>query len=419
MSVDIKSGYKGTDLGVIPESWDVSDLKSLRFDISDGNYSSKYPKASDFKNIGIPFIRANNISGMTVQDADMRFISSEQHKELSKGHTKNNDILVTTRGEIGQIAFVPEQYFDANINAQIVRINTAGSGVNHKFLGYYLLSDQAQTQIQNLQTGSALKQLPVGRLLQVKIAIPPANVQETIAESLYDIDYLIKTLDQLIAKKRDIQQAAMQQLLTGQRRLPGFSGEWEVKRIGDFTDCTAGGTPSTYIDDYWGGSIRWMNSGELNLKRVYEVEGRITEAGLQNSSTRLVPANCVLIGLAGQGRTRGTVAINYVELCTNQSIAAIFPNNSFSFEYLYYNLEFRYEELRELSSGGGGRGGLNLTLIRSLQIPFPSVREQTAIATLLSDMDTELTALQTRRDKARQIKQGMMQELLTGRIRLK
>jgi type I restriction enzyme S subunit len=161
-----------------------------------------------------------------------------------------------------------------------------------------------------------------------------------------------------------------------------------------------------------------MNSGELNLKTVYEVEGRITELGLKNSSAKIIPPKCVLIGLAGQGKTRGTAAMNYVELCTNQSIAAIFPSQSFVSEYLYYNLDARYDELRELSAGDGGRGGLNLTIIKSLSIPFPTHAEQTAIATALSDMDAAIAALEARRDKTRSLKQGMMQALLAGRVRL-
>lgn len=122
----------------------------------------------------------------------------------------------------------------------------------------------------------------------------------------------------------------------GKRRLVE-SGKWEVKKIGDITHSTAGGTPSTLVASYWGGNIRWMSSGELHLKRVHEVEGRITENGLKNSSTKIIPPKCVLIGLAGQGKTRGTVAMNMVELCTNQSIAAIFPSASFIPEYLFFN----------------------------------------------------------------------------------
>jgi len=233
----------------------------------------------------------------------------------------------------------------------------------------------------------------------------------------------------------------MQQLLTGKTRLPEFArfteGEkqgqlkgmkdsglgvipedWEVKTIGEFTNCTAGGTPSTGVAAYWGGTNPWMSSGELHLKRVLDVAERITDLGLSNSSTKYIPKDSVLMGLAGQGKTRGTVAVSKIKLCTNQSIAAIFPSSEHSTDYLFYNLDIRYEELRSLSTGDGGRGGLNLTIIRDLKVPFPSLREQTAIATILSDMDEEIQALMKRLSKTLQIKQGMMQELLTGRTRL-
>jgi len=189
--------------------------------------------------------------------------------------------------------------------------------------------------------------------------------------------------------------------------------DWEVKAIGKYTDVTSGGTPSTLIREYWDGPIRWMNSGELNLKIVYEVENRITELGLNESATKLVPKNCVLIGLAGQGKTRGTVAINKVELCTNQSIAAILPSDEVFYEYLYYNLDSRYFELRGLSTGDGGRGGLNLTIIKNLLISLPPTKaEQTAIATALSDADALINSLEKLIAKKRNIKQGAMQQLL-------
>ena len=186
--------------------------------------------------------------------------------------------------------------------------------------------------------------------------MPTKAEQEAIAEALSDADALIASLEQLIAKKRLIKQGAMQELLTGKRRLPGFSDDWEEKRVGEFTTSKAGGTPSTLVSSYWNGPIRWMSSGELNFKQVYDVVGRMTELGLKESSTHMLPPSCVLIGLAGQGKTRGTVAVNHVELCTNQSIAAIFPRRAPRPIYLYYNLDSRYDELRELSAGDGGRG---------------------------------------------------------------
>lgn len=188
--------------------------------------------------------------------------------------------------------------------------------------------------------------------------------------------------------------------------------DWEIKKIEDFAIVKTGGTPSTYQLEYWGGEIRWMNSGELNFKKVYEVKNRITELGLLNSATSLIPKNCILIGLAGQGKTRGTVAINKVELCVNQSIAAILPSKIIDYNYLYFNLDSRYNELRGLSTGDGGRGALNLFIIKNLIAPIPNIAEQTAIATALSDADAWINSLEKLIAKKRLVKQGAMQELL-------
>jgi type I restriction enzyme, S subunit len=198
-------------------------------------------------------------------------------------------------------------------------------------------------------------------------------------------------------------------------RFPEFqdAGEWNEKTIGQISrNVIAGGTPSTLEKEYWNGNIRWMNSGELNYKKVYEVQGRINEEGLQNSSTKLIPKQCVLIGLAGQGKTSGTVAMNMVELCTNQSIAAIFPNEKiFDSNFLYHNLDNRYDELRRLSAGGEGRGGLNLQIIKSLRICLPSLIEQQKIADCLSSIDELITAQIQKNDALKAHKKGLMQQL--------
>ena len=162
-----------------------------------------------------------------------------------------------------------------------------------------------------------------------------------------------------------------------------------------------------------------MNSGELNDKKIRDVEGRITSLGLENSSTRLIPERCVLIGLAGQGKTRGTVAINLVPLCVNQSIAAILPNESFVPEFLYYSLDNRYEEIRAMSTGASGRGALNLGIIRRIPVDMPQrIEEQSEIARVLSDVDGLIETFGELIAKKKSIKQGVMQELLTGRRRL-
>lgn len=369
-----------------------------------------------------PYLRTKNVFDGHIDVADVLSMPMTD-AEFSRYEIRPGDVLLNEGQSlelVGRCAMYQGEYLaPCAIQNQLVRFR-AHDGVSASFATHlfrYCQQTGRFTRIA-LQTTS-IAHLGVSRFQKLPLAWPwDVTEQSTIATALSDVDALLGALEALIGKKRDVKHATMQQLLTGKTRLPGFSGRWEARRIGEFTDCTAGGTPSTLRPEYWGGRIRWMSSGELHLKIVYEVEGRITEAGLRSSSAKVLPARCVLIGLAGQGKTRGTVAVSMVPLSTNQSIAAVFPNDGFVPAYLYFNLDARYDELRAMSTGEGGRGGLNLGIIRSILVPFPSVEEQEAIATVLSDMDAEIAALKHRRDKTHAVKQGMMQQLLTGRMRL-
>ena len=168
---------------------------------------------------------------------------------------------------------------------------------------------------------------------------------------------------------------------------------WDVIKIGDFTDVFSGGTPDTSKKEFWNGDIPWMNSGDLNLKYIHSVEGRITEKGMASSSTHMIPAQCVLIGLAGQGKTRGTAAVNYIPLCTNQSTAAIYPSKLLDPLFLMYVMESRYSQLREMSSGEGIRGGLTKALIKDVLVQLPPMDEQKAIAKVIYDFDANIEHL--------------------------
>lgn len=196
--------------------------------------------------------------------------------------------------------------------------------------------------------------------------------------------------------------------------------EWETLYIHQITEISTGATPSTNINEYWeNGTIRWMSSGELNNKIIYDVNGRITQKGYDNTGTHMLPKNCVLIGLAGQGKTRGTAAYNKVELCTNQSIAAILPNSKYESKYLYFYIDSLYDKLRLLSAGDGGRGGLNKQILQNLEIAMPPLNEQHRIASALTSIDNLISSLGKLTEKKNNIKQGTMQQLLTGKTRLK
>jgi type I restriction enzyme S subunit len=402
------------EVGSLADEWRVANIRDVATQITVGFVGSM---SHLFRSAGILVLRGSNVKEGKLELSDLRFIDAPTHTLWKKSALLTGDILVVRVGYPGTACVVPDGIGQANA-AGLVLIRPDRAIVVPEYLVACLNSGDGRRQVQSLLVGGAQQVFNTATAAEFSFLLPPLKEQEAIAEALSDADAAIEALDALIAKKRDVKQAAMQQLLTGRTRLPGFIDEWRECRIGDFTACKAGGTPSTGVSAYWGGSIRWMSSGELNEKRVSEVSGRITDLGLANSSAQIFPPFSVLIGLAGQGKTRGTAAINLVALATNQSIAAIFPSNEHDSRFLYYVMDTKYEELRGLSDGGGGRGGLNLSIIRSVQARLPTHGEQAKIADILWDMDSEIDALVSERDKMRLVKQGMMQELLSGRVRL-
>lgn len=163
---------------------------------------------------------------------------------------------------------------------------------------------------------------------------------------------------------------------------------YDIKKVGDFAECFAGATPSTKISSYWdNGNIPWMSSGEVHKVRVQDTDAKITQHGYDGCSTKMVPIHSIVIALAGQGKTRGTVAINDIELCTNQSLCAIVPNEEVNYEYLFHNLRGRYKELRSMSGDVDGRGGLNLKHIQSIKVIVPPMSEQMKFVSIARQAD--------------------------------
>jgi type I restriction enzyme, S subunit len=192
--------------------WTLVTFGALGLDVSDGNYSSKYPSQSGFLATGVPFLRANNLRFGTVSDDDMRFISKEQHSQITKGHLKRGDILITTRGELGTVALVPDRHIGSNINAQIVRIN-AGNKLANTFLYQLLDYSRVIGLFDALSTGTALKQLPIGKLNQLALPIPEVfDEQQRIASCLTSLDDLIAAQTQKLEALKTHKKGLMQQL---------------------------------------------------------------------------------------------------------------------------------------------------------------------------------------------------------------
>ena len=195
-------------------------------------------------------------------------------------------------------------------------------------------------------------------------------------------------------------------------RLKGFSDPFVIRKIGSFAKCYAGATPSTKNKSFWeNGNIPWLSSGEVNKKRINFTDTHITQKGFDNCSTKMVPPGTVVIALAGQGKTRGTVAITNIELCTNQSLASIVTDDTVYDLCLLYYLETQYENLRAISSGDGTRGGLNLQIINDYPVCLPTVDEQIRIAELFMIFDRKIEKQRALVESLKKYKRGVLRKV--------
>lgn len=414
-NVKIPAGYKLTELGIIPKDWEVvlfSDLLEFRNGVNADKMA--YGKGIPFINI-LEIITHTHLSiakvpGRITLSRSVANLYSVQYGDIFFNRTSE------TQEELGLAStYISKSNEKIVFGGFVIRGRLRGNRIDAKYSGYAFRAPLIRSQIVSRGQGAIRANIGQYDLSQVSTIIPSLKEQQAIAVSLSDIDSLIIYLDQLIAKKRDIKQAAMQQLLTGKQRLPGFTGDWDKKRLGDIAFCYSGGTPSTSNLNYYNGDVSWITSGDLNQRYIKKVKGRITELGLNNSSAQLVKKDSLLIAL--YGATAGVTAITKINAAINQAILAVIPKNDHVY-FLFHYFELRKNWLINTYTQGG-QPNLSGDIVKAIELYIPAIKEQTAIANILSDMDDEITSLEQQLDKTQNLKQGMMQELLTGRIRLK
>jgi len=329
---------------------------------------------------------------------------------------RKNDILICVRNGsrelIGKAAMIDHSAAGMTFGAFMSVFRTQYSKYVFFQLQSLLISKQIKANI-----GATINQITNANFNSFIVPLPPLAEQRAIAEVLSDMDAQIAALDALIAKKRDIKQGAMQELLTGRRRLPGFTGAWETRRLGEVAEIISGGTPNTSVAQYWDGEIWWCTPTDITAtsgKYLTQTTRTISELGLRNSSAHLLPVGSILLCTRA---TIGELRLASIQVATNQGFKSLLCNDLVSNDFLYYLISTKKPKMLELAIGSTFLE-ISKRDVEALEIVLPSVSEQTAIAGVLSDMDNEITALEAQRRKTADLKQAMMQELLTGKTRL-
>ncbi|MCQ2601285.1 MAG: restriction endonuclease subunit S [Treponema sp.] len=263
--------------------------------------------------------------------------------------------------------------------------------------------------------GSLSPRVKWEHLAKYEFILPSLSEQKKLAETLWSIVATMESYKKLLAKTDEMVKAKFVEMF-GDAILN--SKKIKTKKIGEFSDCIAGATPSTKIKEYWeNGNIPWMSSGEVHNGRIYDTLEKITQKGYDNCSTKLIRPHSVVIALAGQGKTRGTVAVIENSVCTNQSLCAIVQNQEIlDTDFLYYQLKFRYQELRQLSGVAEGRGGLNLKNIQGINALIPEMENQISFVNFAKKSEESKSAIQASLDTLTQVYKKIIAENLGGNI---
>lgn len=407
------AGYKQTELGVIPDDWKVKRLGDLG-EVVRGGSPRPAGDTRYFNGSFIPWLTVASLTNISEHQVTVKetvgFLTEEGSKR-SRTLPKQTLIIANSGATLGVAKILG---LTCCANDGIAAIVNQQFG-DKSFVCYYI-NTQTNFLRNVVATGNGQPNLNTGLIRGIPIPFPPLNEQRAIAQALSDVDALLAALNQLIAKKRDLKQAAMQQLLTGKTRLPRFSGEWQVKRLGELVQLSKIGinpssTPETLFTHF-------------SLPAFDANETPVVETGACIGSNKfLVPQDAVLLSKLNPRIPRiwAPLEVPINSVCSTEFLV-LKPNADVDRKFLKCvclspNVCMQMELHAIGTTGSHQRIQPNQAM--SIEVVIPEdPDEQTAIATVLSEMDAELSALEARRDKTRNIKQAMMQELLTGKTRL-
>ena len=425
--MELKPGYKETEVGVIPQDWDVVQLGQVTDKVGSGITPTGGSRV--YKDSGRPFIRSQNVGWGNLDLSDVAFIDDATHATFEATQIRGSDVFLNITGaSIGRSAMADSRIEGGNVNQHVCIIRADQGKLAPDFLCSFLISSHGQRQIDSFQAGGNRQGLNFGQVRSIRIAIPETtDEQRVIVTALGDVDTLLDGLDRLIAKKRDLKMAVMQQLLTGKTRLPGFEKKWEYRSLIEIAEFQK----SNFEDGDWieaehitDRGIRLIQTGNIGIGSFVEKEVRkyIYEKSFRKLRCKELRVGDILICRLAEPAGRACIFPNIGEerVITSVDVTIFRPREEIAnrrFIVQYCSTEYWFNSVLD-SVGGTTHRRISRGALGKLLIPFPSIKEQTAIAQVLSDMDAEIATLEQRRTKTKDIKQAMMQELLTGKTRL-
>jgi len=416
----VTEGYKETEIGVIPVEWEVVKLETI-CDVRDGTHDS--PK---YQQNGIPFITSKHLTDNGIDFSDVNYISNKDHTNFSKRSlVENGDILFGMIGTIGKPLIVNYDFEFSIKNIALLKFNN-NIKLNNFFTLNLLKSTIIYKQFSKLSNGGVQSFIALGMIRSLKIPLPPLKEQEKIADILSTADEKIDAIASQIEKAETLKKGLLQKLLSEgighsefkDSELGKIPESWEVVELPHITDkITSGGTPSRKKAEYFeNGTVNWIKTGELRDCYIYNSKEKITEDAVANSSAKVFPVDTLLIAM--YGATIGRTAYLKTECSTNQACCAIIFNQSIADPYFYWKY-FHFIKDDLISQGrGAGQPNISQSIIKTLLIPLPPLKEQKQIADILSTADEKLEVLRAKKQMYETLKKGLLQKLLSGEVRV-
>ena len=422
--MEVKAGYKQTELGVIPDEWKVSTV-GAEFDFMKTSTAARSELFEGDQGVG--YIHYGDIHTTFPANLEVDFDTLPKiDKEQAKGKTrlKVGDLVVADASE------------DLTGVCQTIELTKLSEGIEvisglHTFLlrtksyrfhigfgGYLFNSELMRSQYLKRYTGMKVFGLSKTAFKNIWLPIPSKEEQQAIAEALSDVDALIVSLEKLVKKKQGIRSGTLQAMVSGTRRIEGHQTEWKQSTIGELAEIRSGGTPSTANSAFWDGGIPWCTPTELSAldgnRYISGTNRHISELGLATSSAELIPSNSVILSSRA---TIGECAINLVPMATNQGFKNLVPKSHCDSMFLLYLCRFLKPRFLAAASGSTFLE-IGKSTLQSIEVFVPEIEEQMHIGQIMNELDEEIELLKQRLAKAKKIKVGMMQELLTGKMRL-